>query len=333
MSALTFTHIGSVLFGAFALYVSARSGLGVARADHWTMFSMIRVSIGLVAGGAMIASGWFVPAIRRLAERTTDGPIRFSLSIVMVVVLVNARLSQTGGLWTMVPIAAFLAAFVVPGTAFRGLASPEIDEAEITQFEQGAMRELGKRWPILRSVSLVVFLLMLLSILSYLWNIFGGTFPVLQAPTWDRIAWWSSLVFGLVAAGLFFGIYIVTVPARLRAVAMPRYLLMATVSMPMMTVCMLSFLHHNVPVTAARFWGTEVTRPFLVVRSDPNADKKFCEDRVHVATDAGPQSLCNLARMFGETPRVGDRLDIRGRSTWFGQTVEVIGFWRRQTDG
>ena len=108
MSALTFTHIGSVLFGAFALYVSARSGLSVARADHWTVLSMIRVSIGLVAGGAMIASGWFVPAIRRMAERTTDGPIRFSLSIVMVVVLVNGILLMAAVLCKPVMVLRFL---------------------------------------------------------------------------------------------------------------------------------------------------------------------------------------------------------------------------------
>ena len=336
MSALTFTHLASVLFGAFALYASARAGLDVARADHWAVLSMARVLVGLVAGGAMVASGWFVPAVRRAAERATDGPVRFSLSIVMLVVLFNAAVSRTGGLWTMVPVAAFLAAFILPGTAFRGLVAPEVDEKAITEFEQQAMKDVGermrKRSPVLRSVFLIVVLGVFLSPLGVFWPIFSP-YSVWTTPTWVMIAVCSSLAYGIFVTGYVFGTYIVRVPPPLRAVAMPRYILYAAFSLLGLPFCMLLFLGGTIPDMAARLWGTEVTGTFTVVRSDPKTSSKGCKDRVHVATEDGLESLCNLGRTLGEVPRVGDRLDIRGRSTWFGQTVEQVRLGTRLTDG
>jgi len=80
----------------------------------------------------------------------------------------------------------------------------------------------------------------------------------------------------------------------------------------------------EIPTSAAFLWGESASQNMIVIQSNPDKSRKGCYGSVDLQTASGDIGICNLSRGFLESLAPGDTVEISGRATRFGQTIETL---------
>ncbi len=323
MTAKRFTQISSIAFGIFALYSAIWAIPNALWFPRILVNDLVRFGFILVTtifGLALLFPHRFIPALRRLAERITPGPLKFICALLMCVCLFVAMLSGAVNIWVLYPvIIAFLVAFVFPGLAFRGLTitnSEDISLRALSLLAGERLRNGPKRERVL-GMAVGVILLM-----GLVWFVFGK--QTLPSPMWGAVGGWASVIVGGFMTAVFGRSSVRALPDNTRRGALPGLALWGLVLLALSIVGCRALFLEAVPTSAAFLWGESATQNAIVIQSNPDKRRKGCHGSVDLQTAGGDMELCNLSRGFLESLAQGDIVEISGRATGFGQTIETL---------
>jgi hypothetical protein len=323
MTASNFTRLVSILFGVFALYAAARGFPVSLRHASESAADSVRFCLVLITAilGVMFLHAERVLAVtRRIARRTSPGPIRFSFGVIMVIAASSARLSNAISPWIAASIAmAFTVAFIVPGVAFRGLVvkpSREMSLREIGELVGLALRK-SRRY----SAPFIISSTMLISsVLS--WAYSPQSIP---SPTWATLAAWLAIFAALLTVFVICLPFWLVTPKEARDRTFPAIALFTIFSFLIATGGYRSLLIDLLPIGIAQYAGEEVANTFKIIKVVPNKYQRFCHSSLYIRTSAGVRELCNLPPDLLSVLSPGEVLVISGKMTLLGQTVEKVG--------
>jgi hypothetical protein len=320
---MRFTQIASIVFGIFALYSAiwaVPNALWFPRnlVSDLMRFGFILVTI--IFGVALLFPHRFIPALRKRAAQITPAPLKFMCALLMCVCLFVALLSGAVNIWiASLVVTGFLVAFVLPGFAFRGLIITNSEDISLRalgllageQIRNGPKRERG----LFLAVGALFFM-------GLVWFFFGK--QTLPSPMWGAVAGWGAVIVGGGMTAIFGRPYVRALPDNTRRGALPGLALWGLVMLAMSIAGCRALLHDAIPTSAAFFFGETASQNTIVLQSNPDKRRKGCYGSVELRTASGDIELCNLSREFLESLTPGDTVEISGKATRFGQTIETL---------
>lgn len=323
LTAKRFTRISSIAFGIFALYSAVWAIPNALWYPRILVSDLMRfgfILVAMVFGLALLFPHRFIPALRRRAAQITPAPLKFICALLMCVCLFVAMLSGAVNIWIVFPVViAFLVAFVFPGLAFRGLTitnSEDISLRALSLLAGERLRNGPKRErALVMAVGADFFM-------GLVWFAFGR--QTLPSPMWGALAGGASVIAGGFMTAVFGRSVVRVLPDNTRCGAFPGLAFWGLVVLAMSIAGCRALLLEAVPTSAAFFWGESATQHAIVIQSNPDKRRKGCYGAVDLRTAGGEIELCNLSREFLESLAQGDTVEISGKATRFGQTIETL---------
>ncbi len=317
-----FTSTVSIVFGVFAL-LSAALAVSVAVRHSGTVWAdLLRFGFILITAGiglALLRPHRVLPVLRRAARRVGSGPVRFALALVMFIPALVAMLSGAFPPWiTYAGLILYFAAFVLPGTAFRGTPFIPINALGLQDIHELAY-PMKRTRPILRSTHFGAFALFVLALV-----VFFLVPQTITSAAWRPVAGWVALLAAVASVVAFSLPYFMAIPIDFRVQAMPALVLQTAFFLLITAYLYWIVLLNALPAVLARTSGDDVERGYLIVEVEPNRRRKGCHGPMQFQTPAGRQEICNLPKEFLEKISPGDILLVSGKATILGQTIEGV---------